>query len=222
MRLSRHIVNAFPGHRQTLGRNECRTPPVTCTTMLIGLDLDGVVCDLGPGVADRIADRFGVSSHPDTWRTYDLRLLRLGVPEQPFRSFLDEVFADPDLYDTAPPADGAAWGVRRLLEAGWRVVGITARPPFLAEVTRRWLARHGLPLDEVHHTDVGRKSDVAARLGVAVTVEDNPHEADQLAAVCESWLLDRPYNADYELERARRLKSWDDAVGRLCQLRLFA
>jgi uncharacterized HAD superfamily protein len=190
--------------------------------MLIGLDLDGVVCDLGPGVAGRIADRFGVASHPDTWRTYDLRLLRLGVPEAPFRSFLDDLFADPTLYDAAPPCESAAWGVSRLQEAGWRVVGITARPAYLADVTLRWLARHGLDLDEVHHSDVGRKSEVAARLGVTVTVEDNPHEADQLAEVCESWLLDRPYNVDYELARARRLRSWDDAVGRLCQLRLFA
>ncbi|MEW6154593.1 MAG: hypothetical protein AB1673_11485 [Actinomycetota bacterium] len=190
--------------------------------MIIGLDLDGVVCDLGPGVARRIADRFGVSSHPDTWRTYDLRLLRLDVPQAPFHAFLDELFADPDLYDCAPVADGAAWGVSRLRQAGWGVVGITARPQPLAEVTRVWLARHGLDLDEVHHTQVGSKSAVAERLGVSVTVEDNPHEADQLAQVCESWLLDRPYNADYRLERARRLRSWDDAVGRLCQLRLFA
>lgn len=190
--------------------------------VLIGLDLDGVVCDLGPVVASRISERFGVASHPDTWRTYDLRLLRIGVPELPFQTFLDELFGDPTLYDRAPAAGGAAWGVRRLQETGWRTVGITARPPHLAGVTRRWLARHGIVLDEVHHTAVGGKSEVAAGLGVLVTIEDNPHEAEQLADVCESWLLDRPYNRDYAVARARRLRSWDDAVGRLCQLRLFA
>lgn len=190
--------------------------------MLIGLDLDGVVCDLGPGVAARIADRFGVSSHPDTWRTYDLRLLRLGVPEAPFQAFVEELFADPQLYDAAPVAEGAVWGVDRLRQSGWSVVGITARPHHLAEVTRAWLARHGLVLDAVHHTAVGGKSEVARRLGVSVTVEDNPEEAELLGEVCESWLLDRPYNREYGLVRARRLRSWDDAVGRLCQLRLFA
>ena len=190
--------------------------------MLIGLDLDGVVCDLGPGVSARIAERFGVASHPDTWRTYDLRTLRLGVPELPFQAFLDELFSDPVLYASAPVAEGAHEGVRRLHEAGWRVVGITARPSHLAGVTRAWLAGHGLGLDEVHHTSVGSKAAVAERLGVLVTVEDNPHEADRLAEVCDSWLLDRPYNRDYPLARARRLRSWDDAVGRLCQLRLFA
>jgi uncharacterized HAD superfamily protein len=190
--------------------------------VLIGLDLDGVVCDLGPGVAARIAERFGVASHPDTWRTYDLRLLRLGVPEVPFRAFLDSVFADPALYEAAAVMPGAASSLAHLVDAGWRMVGITARPPYLAEVTRAWLARHGVALDAVHHTQLGGKAAVAARLGVDVTVEDNPYEADQLAAVCDSWLLDRPYNRDYALSRARRLRSWDDAVGRLCQLRLFA
>jgi uncharacterized HAD superfamily protein len=186
--------------------------------MLIGLDLDGVVCDLGPGVAGRIVERFGVASHPDTWRTYDLRLLRLGVPEASFHAFLDELFADASLYDEAPLATGADWGVARLCEVGWRVVGITARPPHLTDVTRAWLARHGLGIEAVHHTPVGGKSAVAARLGVAVTVEDNPHEADELAAVCDSWLLDRPYNRDYRLARARRLRSWEDAVAQLCRL----
>jgi uncharacterized HAD superfamily protein len=190
--------------------------------VLIGLDLDGVVCDLGPVVAARISDRFGVSSHPDTWRTYDLRLLRIGVPQAPFQSFLDELFGDPTLYDRAPVAEGAAWGVERLQQTGWRTVGITARPHHLASITRRWLARHGILLDEVHHTTVGGKSAVAEELGVLVTIEDNPHEAEALAGVCESWLIDRPYNRDYTLARARRLRSWDDAVGRLCQLRLFA
>ncbi len=93
--------------------------------MLIGLDLDGVVCDLGPGVAARIAARFGVASHPDTWRTYDLRLLRLGVPEAPFQAFIEEVFVDPHLYDTAPVADGAAWGCR----ACGRSAGVSSASP---------------------------------------------------------------------------------------------
>ncbi len=45
--------------------------------MLIGLDLDGVLCDLGPGLSARIAARFGIRTHPASWRTYDLRRLRL-------------------------------------------------------------------------------------------------------------------------------------------------
>jgi uncharacterized HAD superfamily protein len=195
---------------------------MSSATGLLGLDLDGVLCDIGPAVAARIADRFGVSSHPATWRTYDLRLLRLGLPEARFHAFLDETFADTELYRAAPVAEGAATAVAALVAAGWRLVGITARAPHLAEATACWMEAHGLPLDDVHHTVVGGKSELARALGVDAAIEDNPVEAEQLAEVCQSWLLDRPYNRDHVLTRARRLASWDDAVGRLCQLRLFA
>jgi uncharacterized HAD superfamily protein len=197
-------------------------PPGNVGAVLIGLDLDGVVCDLGPSVATRITGRFGVATHPAAWRTYDLRLLRLGLPEAPFQAFLDETFNDPGLYDQAPPCSGAVAGVSQLVEAGWDVVGITARPPHLARVTSAWLARQRIPLRSVHHTLVGTKAAVAAGLGVDVAVEDNPHEAESLAEVCHSWLFDQPYNRDFPLARARRLHHWDDLVGRLCQLRLFA
>jgi uncharacterized HAD superfamily protein len=190
--------------------------------MLLGLDLDGVLCDIGPAVSARIAERFGVASHPSTWRTYDLRLLRLGVPEASFHAFLDETFADADLYRTAPVSEGAVAAVGALVDAGWRLVGITARAPHLAEATEGWLAAHHLPLEAVHHATVGGKAAVSARLGVDATIEDNPVEAELLAEVCQSWLFDRSYNRDHRLVRARRLLSWDDAVGRLCQLRLFA
>ena len=190
--------------------------------MLCGLDLDGVLCDLGPSVAARIADRFGVASHPSTWRSYDLRLLRLGVPEDRLSAFLDETFHDPRLYADAPVCEGVAPALESLLVSGWDLVGITARPPHLAAATRAWLARHRLPVAEVHHTAVGTKSAVARRLGADATIEDNPTEAELLADVCDSWLLDRPYNQSSPVVRARRLTSWDDAVGRLSQLRLFA
>ncbi|MDQ4132850.1 MAG: hypothetical protein M3179_06490 [Actinomycetota bacterium] len=190
--------------------------------MLIGLDLDGVVCDLGPSVAARITARFGVITHPSAWRTYDLRRLRLGVPEARFQAFLDETFADPSLYEAARVTSGAVLGVAQLVHAGWRVLGITARPPHLVRVTADWLAFHGIPVETVHHTPVGTKAEVAAHAGVDVAVEDNPHEAEMLGEVCHSWLFDQPYNRDAVLARARRLHSWDDLVGRLCQLRLFA
>lgn len=188
----------------------------------IGLDLDGVVCDLGPSVAARITGRFGVATHPATWRTYDLRRLELGLPETRFHSFLDETFADPSLYEQAPASTGAIAGVAQLVRAGWEVVGITARPARLARVTSAWLAHHRIQVESVYHTPVGTKAAVAALVGVEATVEDNPFEAELLAEVCPSWLFDQPYNRDYPIARCRRLHSWDDLVGRLCQFPLFA
>ena len=214
-------VNALSG-AETSVKEFLSHPVDNLVGVLCGLDLDGVLCDIGAPVARRIAGRFGVATHPATWSRYDLRLLDLGLPEVNFTAFLEETFADPALYEEALPHHGACFAVAALRDAGWSVVGITARPEHLAPVTRTWLAAHGLILDQVHHTPVGTKALVARRLGVRTTIEDNPHEAELLGAVCESWLLDRPYNRDLTLRRSRRLRSWDDAVGRLCQLELFA
>ena len=106
------------------------------------------------------------SFHPSTWRSYDLRLLRLGIPEDRFSEFLDETFADPGLYAAAPLCDGVAAALNQLRDSGWDLVGITARPPHLAAATTAWLAGHGLPVDKVHHTPVGTKAQVARELGV--------------------------------------------------------
>ena len=201
---------------------ELSYPLVILRPVLLALDLDGVLCDIGPSVAARLAGRFGVASHPSTWRSYDLRLLQLGLPEAPFHAFLDETFADPALYAGAPVVPGAAGGMAALRSAGWRLVAVTARAAHLVDATAEWLARHRLPIDSVHHTPVGTKAGVARRLGVEASIEDNPAEAELLGEVCRSWLLDRPYNREYPLRQCRRLSSWDDAVGRLCQLRLFA
>src|SRR4051794_14548806 len=89
----------------------CSSRVLRSPKLLCGLDLDGVVCDLGPPVAARIARRFGVATHPSTWSRYDLRLLELGLPHAPFVAFLEETFSDPSLYEEALPNEGACFGV---------------------------------------------------------------------------------------------------------------
>lgn len=184
--------------------------------VLLALDLDGVVCDLGPGVAARLHARFGVETHPATWHTYDLS--HLAVPGDELRPFLDETFADPALYETAPVCPGAAVGLRTLTDDGWTIVAVTARAPHLAGVTRRWLAAAGLPVDGVRHAPLLGKAAVASELGAAAAIDDHAAEAEALAAVCSSWLFSRPWNAAHAAHRCRRVASWPDAVGRLCQL----
>ena len=101
--------------------------------MLLALDLDGVVADLAPGLAARVAARFGLALHPASGAAYDLA--GLGLPPRERRAFLDEVFADPALYDEAPPCAGALAGTRALTAAGWRLVAVGAGHGWIGPAT---------------------------------------------------------------------------------------
>jgi uncharacterized HAD superfamily protein len=184
--------------------------------MLLALDLDGVVCDLGPAVAARLHARFGVESHPSTWHTYDLS--HLALPADELRSFLGSTFDDPTLYEAAPVCTGARAALAGLCDDGWTVVGVTARSRHLAGVTRAWVSSAGLPLDGVRHAPLLGKAEVAAELGAVASIDDHPGEAESLAAVCSSWLFSRPWNAAHVPDRCRRVASWPDASSRLRQL----
>lgn len=184
--------------------------------MLLALDLDGVVCDLGPGVAARLQVRFGVDTHPSTWHTYDLS--HLAVPGQELQPFLAATFDDPALYESAAVCGGARHALGALCDAGWTAVAVTARSPHLAPVTRAWIAAMRLPIDDVRHAPLLGKAEVAASLGAAAAIDDHPEEAESLASVCPSFLFSRPWNAAHVPSRCRRLASWPDAAGRLRQL----
>jgi len=184
--------------------------------VLLALDLDGVVCDLGPGVAARLRARFGIDTHPSTWHTYDLS--HLAVPGGELQPFLASMFADPALYDSAPVCAGARGALGALCDEGWTVVGVTARSTHLVGVTRAWVDAVGLPFDDVRHAPLLGKAEVAVSLGAVAAIDDHPGEAESLAAVCSSWLFSRPWNAAHVPDRCRRLASWSDAAGRLRQL----
>ncbi|HET7651528.1 MAG TPA: hypothetical protein VFK42_00730 [Acidimicrobiales bacterium] len=184
--------------------------------MLLALDLDGVVCDLGPGVAARLHARFGLDTHPSTWHTYDLS--HLAVPGEELQPFLSATFDDPALYESAAVCSGARHALGALCDAGWTAVAVTARSPHLAPVTRSWIAAMRLPIDDVRHAPLLGKAQVAASLGAVAAIDDHPDEAESLASVCASFLFSRPWNAAHLPSRCRRLASWPDAAGRLRQL----
>lgn len=184
--------------------------------VLLALDLDGVVCDLGPGVAARLHARFGLETHPSTWHTYDLS--HLAVPRDELRPFLSATFDDPVLYESAVVCGGARRALGALCDAGWTAVAVTARAPHLAAVTRSWIAAMQLPIDDVRHAPLLGKAEVAAALGADAAIDDHPEEAESLASACSSFLFSRPWNAAHVPSRCRRLASWSDAAGRLRQL----
>lgn len=92
--------------------------------------------------------------------------------------------------------------------------------PQIADVTQRWLRRHGIPFDRLTLETGGDDEETrfsAARDGrVHRFVEDNPENAAALALHCDRvFLMDQPYNqaSDRALPgNIVRVRTWDEII----------
>lgn len=183
------------------------------------VDFDGVVADISAGVCERIAEAFGFEAPLASWTTYDFSHLPLPKPRR--KKLMNEIFSDREIYAQASPIPGALEALCLLDCWGWKIHAVTARSLHLREVTRRWARSHDLPLTSIIHTKALLKMHAARELKVVAAIEDNPAEAELLAGVCESWLLDQPYNASHRSSRVKRAKTWSCLVNNVSQMRLF-
>lgn len=99
----------------------------------------------------------------------------------------------------APPLAGAAKLLRRLSRGG--LAYVTCRPRETEDLTHAWLRRWGFPDAPVFFCkDPVEKAAVAARLGAALALEDDPAAVEAysrvgVAVVVVSW----PYNRNLRL-----------------------
>lgn len=179
-----------------------------------------------------------------TGRTFDLEdvtafdlAISFGLDEDDFLRFMERAHADEVLDSIVPRA-----GVESVLHE-WRGVGlglevVTGRPPSTGAVTRRWLARCGIPHDSVEFVDkYGRPdwrggSEVAtpmAELGrrqhYVLAVEDSLEMAQFLVERLDVTvaLLDRPWNRETGalpgavLSRVHRCAGWEEIAERFSE-----
>lgn len=169
--------------------------------MRIGLDLDGVICDSIPIWRHVLIRELGLVHGPgDLPDTH-------GTPACAAVMNRHEV----ECLITPPPVPGAAAGLRALQAAGHELVVVTARTPRMAELTRAWLAYHGLPVpDRMHFLAGGSKGAVARAEGLDLFVEDAPHNAQSITGAGVPVLLFAwPYNEGFHHPLARRVAGWD-------------
>lgn len=176
----------------------------------IGLDLDGPIVDLYPGLFEVLNQRFGSVPPPSEWRSYKLE--QLDVPQPELQTFLTDVFSTWPAYENAILVMGAGEALRKLRLGGYTLEVVTSRPPALRKATRRWLAEKGLLVHHVAHVCPGQKAAYAAERGFEAFLEDNPAEAASLAQVTRSFLFHRSYNASSQLRGAIRIRDWQEFI----------
>lgn len=158
---------------------------------MIGLDLDGVVCDL-LGAAKR---SLGEPMYP---QAYSFEEMYPHISDDALNGF----FAHRTTYTHMNPIDGAVDSIRTILNSGKHIVYITARPPYLQQITTEWLKMYTIfaPIEQATAKEIA-----VQRLGVSVFVDDNPDVLKKLN--CDTYLFTQPYNV-CRATNARRVSGW--------------
>ena len=158
--------------------------------------------------------------HFDLGKSFELSEAEIG-------HFMDRAYTDVEI-EAIVPVSGAAEVLSGWASQGWGVHLVTGRPPVTNAASKRWLSRHAMPHEELHHLDKwGRPSwnetglpalrfQDLAQFQFAFAVEDN---LDTAVRLVEQYgmrvaLIDRPWNRDLEFvspttqDRLVRCEDW--------------
>lgn len=142
------------------------------------------LCNTVAAVNEAIADCLGLGSKW-RWKKYSLAPAGIRDEEAWFR-------AHPEVFAEALPLPGAAEVLGRVASAGWKIVYLSARPPWARGMSLEWLKKHGFPRGELVLTR--DKAEACRRLGIRIVVEDAPHEVRSLRRVAQVAVIGQPYN----------------------------
>lgn len=88
---------------------------------------------------------------------------------------------------------------------------VTARSENLTDITKEWLNEKGIYNIDVHLLGSDYKIEKAKELNCNLFLEDNPHNAIQIAnAGIDVILIDANYNKDINHEKITRVKNWNE------------
>lgn len=179
--------------------------------LLIALDLDNTIADFTGGFAAWLSRQpeFRTRALP-AHTVYDLVQSGWFTTHEEFTHYFQAAEQD-GLYESLTLADGAVAALHSLLASGHTVKAVTARSDLFAEDTVSWLTRHGLPVEEVIHTEA--KETVPADL----FIDDAPSQIVKLFGSRELLVPTMPYNTHLAAEC--HFTDWADVPHRVETLR---
>lgn len=158
--------------------------------MRLAIDIDSTLHDYWPQIARAAKRRFGVSLLYEEQVTWGITLLR----REQVRACVEETHR-PENVLAAEPYPGAVEAVAAWKRAGHFVQITSHRTPAARAATGDWLARIGLPYDELHcsYDKVSR----CVELGIDVLIDDSPVNLRraQQAGITPATLV-HPWNRD--------------------------
>ena len=124
------------------------------------------------------------------------------------------------------PVEGAEEGINSLIDKGYQLEIITARPPYYRQITVDWVEKH-FPgkFEQIHfafnpfniNSERLTKAEICKQIGAEVLIDDNLVNAlDCADRGITVYLMDAPWNQVEELpKKVIRVKSWEEILERL-------
>lgn len=190
----------------------------TKNSLVIGIDIDGVVTNTFYRVVERFNQRFGTVLTIEDIVTYNfLETVDVGRPGEK-AAFLLELYSHDDiLFNHATPAAGAVDYISRLVGGGYAIECVSARRQNLKAKTVRWLGEYGFPATElsVHlnpapdDNGINFKLRKSQELALDLFIEDDKRVAEGLAI--PTILFDHPWNREHSAPNVSRVATWTEA-----------
>jgi len=170
----------------------------------LGVDIDGVVCDLNTELAKVLTGALGRQVHSSEFTRYDLSDFGFDGDIVVRCAEEDGAYVVADPYRYAPE-------VLRELSNSYDLVYVTARPERLWKDTIGWFNKQGIPYRDIYFTK--HKSNKSLELGIELFIEDNPSNlADLNRNGVGTLKFVHRYNEHYKHELCREVFSWVDVA----------
>lgn len=177
--------------------------------MVIGLDMDGVICDLVPEWLNRYNNDYDdclTKDHIKSWN--------MGEHVKCGKAIYDYL-ADESLYDCATVIDGAVETTKHWIDEGHDVIVITrVHYPYAAAAKLKWLQTHFPHLTNI----VIVTSDIKYLVNADVLIDDGSHNLELFKGL--RILMTRPWNKSLD-QSFIRVDDWSDLSLAIMALDVF-
>jgi uncharacterized HAD superfamily protein len=173
--------------------------------MKLGFDIDGVIANFSQPLLQTIKKNYGLSLAEKDITRFSLSTV-LGITHAEETQLVTDI-----LQQDLPIYPGAKETLEQLSREGHSIYLLTGRYTPLRELTQTWLKGKGVPYNELHLLEMGKKYQVDID-GLDVIVEDSLEEALEWSSRVKTVLLyDHPYNQTLNVKNlTKRVYSWSE------------
>jgi uncharacterized protein len=191
--------------------------------MIIGLDVDEVLCDIMTRVIQRHNEVYDDEKKyvKEDFHSYNWWEAWGGTREDSMKELYE--FMASDYAEDVPVVKWSREGVERISEKNY-LIGVTARLLDFRKETEKWLEKNfGEWIKEIYFCGdfekkqgLSRKSEIVRKRGIELIVEDNFDYAAECAKVgVRVFLFNAPWNQALPPPGVERVYSWYDIVEKL-------